>query len=388
MRADRLLLVVIPILLLVAVPVSGGDMAGEGPVLLRGPYLTPADGSALTVHIWTDRPVETVVEFGKEEDVLRRGSYSRAVSSPAVLEHQRILLTDLAPATRYQYRVRYGGASTGDLHFLTCPAAGPVTFLVMGDSRDQPPVYLMEERFGGVASRAAAEQGVHFLVHTGDFVLDGDSGGDWDRFFRIGGVLLGNATLLPAGGNHDGSREGFTDLFALPLNYTFSCGDVQVVVLDSGDNSWRDLPAQARWLDRALAAGPPLKVAALHYPLVSSDEGHMGGWANLREVFLPVLSRHGVLAVFQGHVHLYERDVSEGIQFITEARAGAPPYSFGPERAADFRAGVEGTLGYTRVTTGPAGSSAVAEVIRVAGSREKGESFPAPGSILERVMLP
>jgi predicted phosphodiesterase len=385
--ASLLILVLIAGHLLFPVAAEQGA-AGDVPALVRGPYLVPAGPGALAVHVWTDRPVDAWVESGPEPELAAGGNFSRITASAGPAVHHRILLADLSPGTRYIYRVRYGGASTGELHFLTCPVAGPVTFLVMGDSQDQPPGLVQEERFGVVAARAAAEPGVHFIVHTGDFVGDGEREADWDRFFRIGGVLLANTTLLPVRGNHDGSAGQFADLFGIPPNYTYSCGSVQVVVLDSMDDAWNSLPARARWLDDALDHGPPVRFAALHYPLFSSDERHFGGWENLRNAFAPVLARAGVPAVFQGHVHVYERDRDGGIEYITDGRAGGPPYSFGPERIPGYRAGIEDTLGYSRVTVMSPVLPALLEVVRVADLRD-GKVIPVPPGeeVVERVTL-
>jgi predicted phosphodiesterase len=373
---------------LLAIPAAAGNATGETPLLLRGPYLTPAGGGALIVHVWTDREADVFVEFGEEATVLRNCTYSREASSTTVSGHHQILLANLTPGTRYQYHVMYGGASTGELHFTTCPVSGPVTFLVLGDTQDLRPLFRMEERFRMVADRMAAEQGISFVVHTGDFVQDGNSDEDWDRFFATAGSLLAGTILLPVRGNHDGTAERFTEIFGLPPHHSFSCGDVQLAVLDSGDDAWRDLPAQALWLDRILARGPPLRFAALHYPLASSDERHIGGWENLRTAFLPVLSRHGVLAVFQGHVHLYERDTAAGIQFLTDGRGGAPTYLFGAGRDPGYRNGVENTLGYTRVSTLSPDLPARVDVIQVA---DLGRGDVAPYSqevVMDRIILP
>jgi predicted phosphodiesterase len=367
-----------------AAPAPAGTM--EPAVLLRGPYLTPAPGG-IVVNLRFDRPTVVTILYWPAGAGNSGSRIPPMVSSPAATDH-RVVLPDLLPGTGYRYRVISENGTTGDLHFLTCPAAGePVSFLVMGDTRDEPPLILQEERFGAVAARAAEEPGITFVVHTGDFVLDGDRDEDWDRFFRVGGVLLANTTLLPVRGNHDGSPDSFREVLGLPVNYTFTCGDVTLAVLDSGDESWGDLPGQAHWLEGELAPAGRHRFAALHYPLYSSDEKHFGGWENLRETFAPVFSRQGVRAVFQGHVHVYERDVSGGVQYVTDARGGAPPYRLGAGTIPEHRRSLSDTLGYTRVTVRSPSLPAVMEVIRVADIRE-GKIIPLPqGTVVERIRL-
>jgi hypothetical protein len=373
---------------LLAIPAAAGNATVGAPLLQRGPYLTPAGRDALTVHVWTDREVDVLVEFGEEATVLQDHTSTHAIASATGSGHHQILLANLTPGTQYRYRVLYGGESTGDLHFTTCPLSGPVAFLVLGDTQDQPPSFRMEERFRLVADRMAEEQGISFVVHTGDFVGDGGSDEDWDRFFANAGPLLAGTMLLPARGNHDGTAERFSEIFGLPAHYSFSCGNVQVAVLDSCDDAWRDLPAQAFWLDHVLARSPPFRFAALHYPLASSDERHPGGWENLRTALLPVLYRDGVTAVFQGHVHLYERDLTAGIQFLTDGRGGAPPYLFGAGRDPGYRYGVENTLGYTRVSTVSPDLPARVDVVRVADLKDGRVILNTPETVVEQVILP
>ena len=381
-----LLLLALAVLILPVMAASGDPVISEPAVLLRGPYLTPAPGG-ITVNLRFDRPMGVTVVYRPSEKESQDVASVQSVSSPAATDH-RVVLPDLLPGTGYRYRVIYGNGTTGDLSFLTCPSTGePLSFLVMGDTRDEPPLILQEERFGAVAARAADEPGVTFVVHTGDFVLDGDREEDWDRFFRTGGILLANTTILPVRGNHDGSPDRFREVLGLPANYTFTCGDVTLAVLDSGDESWGDLPAQARWLEGELATGGPFRFGATHYPLYSSEEKHFGGWENLRETFAPIFSRQGVLAVFQGHVHLYERDSAGGVQYVTDARGGAPPYRLGERMIPEHRASLSGTLGYTRVTVRSPSLPAGMEVIRVADISGETIHHLPPGTMIERVRL-
>jgi len=104
--------------------------------------------------------------------------------------------------------------------------------------------------------------------------------------------------------------------FALPGNgataarqtsYWFDAQGVRVAVLDG--TSALDMgtaTAQAQWLDQVLAGNPqPWTIVLLHQPFYSPREGREN--TALREVLLPVVHRHKVDLVLQGHDHTYGR---------------------------------------------------------------------------------
>ena len=104
--------------------------------------------------------------------------------------------------------------------------------------------------------------------------------------------------------------------FALPRNgvdaadtstYWFDYQGVRIAVLDG--TSALDLgtaQAQAAWLDTVLADNPhPWSIVLLHQPFYSPREGREN--AELRDVLLPVVRRHQVDLVLQGHDHTYGR---------------------------------------------------------------------------------
>jgi 3',5'-cyclic AMP phosphodiesterase CpdA len=64
--------------------------------------------------------------------------------------------------------------------------------------------------------------------------------------------------------------------------------------------------AQAQWLDKVLGGNPqPWTIVLLHQPFYSPREGREN--AALRDVLLPVVRRHNVDLVLQGHDHTYGR---------------------------------------------------------------------------------
>jgi hypothetical protein len=109
--------------------------------------------------------------------------------------------------------------------------------------------------------------------------------------------------------------------FALPLVpelpeplqetvYAVRYGDALIVVLDTMADRYFD--AQAAWLDKVLAASDaPWKIVAMHHPMFELLERNIPGLVETgperRALFLPVLVRHGVDLVLQGHDHSYGR---------------------------------------------------------------------------------
>jgi 3',5'-cyclic AMP phosphodiesterase CpdA len=117
-------------------------------------------------------------------------------------------------------------------------------------------------------------------------------------------------------GNHDVKTKGgkpLLDALYLPVNdqdgterfYSFDYANVHF----AGLNSNADMPPdsdQAIWLERDLAASPAVwKLVYFHHPLFSSSSH--GSNLKLRQELEPLLDRHHVDLVLNGHDHDYER---------------------------------------------------------------------------------
>lgn len=383
---------VIIILLLICIPASAREMdTSPVPALVWGPWITGTTANHTIIHVKTDVPANVTVQYATERRFVQSGTYDRQAfgNGTGVLYH--IPVEDLMPGTRYQYRVVYGTRTTGDLHFMTCPASGPVTFIVYGDSRDELPLEETNLRHQVVAGQIAREPDVAFVIHTGDIVTDSRDMTDWDRFFAGAEGMLANTTLVPVMGNHEQDTPLWQEIFGTPATYSFDCGDIHVAVLNSNDNVWNQLSYQTAWMSRDLAGSTQLwKFVALHHPLYSSDEKHFGGWANLRKEWEDLFISTSVSAVFAGHVHAYERDTAGTVTYITEGRGGSPFYRLNETKIREYRNSSENSLGYTRIHVDPARGMATADVITVAEiDPDNGNvvSLHAPGTVTESFQL-
>ena len=334
--------------------------------IVWGPYITGTSPFGTIIHVKTVLPANVSVQYATEEQFTRSGSYDHEVTLNGTANLLHIPLTGLAPGTRYHYRVVYDGRATGDCHFLTFPESGSFTFVVYGDSRDQLPVSNENIRHRSVAEMIAREPDVSFVLHTGDIVTDKNNPADWDRFFSAAGEMLANTTLVPVMGNHEQGTELWQEVFGTAPVYSFDCGDAHITVINSNDDVWNTIGCQTAWLASDLTNAKPWRFVALHHPMYSSEEKHFGGWTNLRNEWESTFDSKDVTAVFQGHVHAYERDIAGGIFYITEARGGSPFYALNATKITGYQNSRENSLGYTRVQVNPAMGTATADVINVA----------------------
>ena len=160
------------------------------------------------------------------------------------------------------------------------------------------------------------------MIHAGDLVNRAHRNVEWGQWFEAGGWIHGMLPSVPVPGNHEYQRTHPDDearrlsvhwrpQFTLPehgvpgLEETTFYIDYQGVRLIGLDSN-RLLEEQVAWLDSVLAHNPhPWALATFHHPVFSSS-GTRDNPA-LRALWKPVLNRHRVDLVMQGHDHTYAR---------------------------------------------------------------------------------
>ena len=342
------------------------EVASPYPTLLWGPYLTGTTTAGTVVNVKTDMATAVTVEYATDTYYTANTAYDQSATDGATDTLHHVTLAGLAMDTLYHYRVVYDGQETSDFHFRTFPASGPVTFIVYSDTQDQLPTFSQLERHKLVADRIAEEPDVLFVLNSGDLVNNAADLNDWDRYFAAGSMMMANTTVYPALGNHDDNDPNYFAAYGVPAYYSFDCGDGHVAVLDSNDWAWPDLPTQSAWLATDLQTAKPFKFTSFHHPIYSSDSKHFGGWENLRQEWEDDFNNNGVLAVFNGHVHAYERLLVNDTNYFVAGIGGAPSYNLATPRYEASVNSLEYMIGYTRVTVDPSAGTATAEVIRVA----------------------
>jgi predicted phosphodiesterase len=325
----------------------------------KGPYLQHLGSTSVDVDVELAAPTGVSVVVVAQ---LEAGAAAKPVKfeSPSATFHA-VHVSGLTPATRYTYdvHVAHGQALRGT--FATAPAdasRAPFTFVVYGDNRTDGPAH---ER----VVHAIAAESYDFLVHTGDFVIEGDDEKAWQVFFDIEEPILRDHCLFACVGNHElfNDREAahFERYFGpvalagptappSPIYGTFRWGRARFFLLNAF-TSWADGPERA-WLDDVLTradheAGVDVRVVVMHQGLYSAGP-HGGSKAILAAHVDDLLVAHRVDLVVAGHDHIYERGEAKGLKYLVSGGGGAPLYEDMKRIPSTLK--LESTYNYVLVT--------------------------------------
>jgi hypothetical protein len=264
----------------------------------------------------------------------------------------------LEPDTLYSWTAAVDGSAASTGSFRTAPTDPdtPIRFVAIAD-------YGSGDEHEWAVGRVAAAVRPAFAVTAGDNSYLTSNAAVLDRnIFKPLHDLMKIAPLWIGMGDHDLAwRDGADLIEAIDppgdgLRYEVRYGPVQVVVL--GDQADADGIAFAR---QALARpGPRVRFVTLHRPL---QTGHP---------LLPVLREAGVEAVFQGHLHRYERRLVDGVRLFTVGVGGKGP----------------GNLEFTKASPGAERSLLDFGLLQVdvAGDRVEYTYLDETGRILDRAV--
>ena len=315
---------------------------------LWGPYLTAMDTESVQVR-WHGEGVSGVEYREPGDNVWKEAS---AISAGEGFRYAPI--TGLAPDTTYEYRLA-DGLGGGPYTFTTFPAAGSVTFAVVGDTQDDPTVPVPDGRTPLVAASIADDEDCMFLLHLGDTVGDPHDEAEWGRFFAEMGPVIAHIPIYPVMGNHERNLTVWYSAFGYPQWYAFSCGDLPVIVLDSNDWAAPRAEEQDAWLQETLAETEGSAIVAFHHPPYADDAKHAGGWRQFAERWEPLFEEYDAPVVLSGHVHAYERYERDGRVWIVAGTGGGPVYPLTDEKGEGCVVAIERTLGYLRIRSDGAG---------------------------------
>jgi len=253
------------------------------------------------------------------------GGRRRLSPRQALLAGVVLLLTAVAGCDGSGPGPAPAGSSAPTPATVASPPTGPVRSGLMaigdfGGGPAQPAVARAMERW-------AAAHRVDAIVTTGDNVYERGEperfAAQLDRPYR---ELRRTRPLWATLGNHDvAGGHGAEQLrhLGLPdLPYEKALPGLQLLFLDAN----RVDQAQAAWLDARLGGpGPRLRVVLFHHPAwsCSRHDSHQ----QVNRLWVPILERHRVALVLNGHDHNYQRFVSGGgVTYVVTGGGGRGLY--------------------------------------------------------------
>lgn len=221
-------------------------------------------------------------------------------------------LAGLTPNTKYSYRVGEGKTWSEWFDFKTASdTPKPFTFIYFGDAQND--VKSMWSRVIRQAQKDAPY--ADFMLHAGDLINVPEADNEWRDWFYAGGWLHSTIPSIATPGNHEYKSGKITRLwqpqFEYPRNGVVGLEDSNYYIDFQGTriislNTMEKTTEQAEWLDKTLSeTKAKWTILTFHYPMYSTAKGRDN--KALRELWLPIILKHKVDLVLQGHDHSYGR---------------------------------------------------------------------------------
>ena len=243
----------------------------------------------------------------------------------APVHYHSVEFNGLKPDTIYAYRVRGADGAWSEWHQTkTAAEDGPVTFVYVGDAQNA--VRSHWSRLIRAAFQEAPK--ADFILHAGDLVNRASRDLEWAEWFDATGFIHGMIAAVPVAGNHEyqklnmgrGDQDRLLSImwrpqFTLPedprlpddlkeaayeVRYS---DDIHLFILSTQN---QQIAEQAAWLDARLGeSDAKWRIVSMHHPIFSSGDDRDS--PERRAALLPVLNKHSVDLVLQGHDHTYAR---------------------------------------------------------------------------------
>jgi len=240
--------------------------------------------------------------------------------------------TALTPGTTYTYRVGTENNWSEAAQFSTQPEQeSSFKFLVFGDSQSglpKSPEYGPWEKT--INQAYAAHKDAAFFMNVGDLVEVGQDYAHWENWYAAAKNVIDKIPSMSVPGNHetyDVPEENhsvlplyFKKQLSLPMNgpaalkgqvYSFEYGDAHIAVMDSQVDEEQTyvenmLELQAKWLDEDLASSKKAWKIVLFHKTPYYNKATRSN-EKVKAVLTPVIDKHHVDLVINGHDHGYSR---------------------------------------------------------------------------------
>ena len=334
-----LFLVLLLLPAMIVAPLLADDSTDSAPVSIAwGPILQEPAPNSVTIIWATNTPNQGAVVYG-----LNKNRMDQRQDAPGETPGRNVLtLTNLEPGTKYYYRVvstPLDGkpAVESETASVVTPQSEyrHFTFAIQGD--------VHQSDCAGELAELLQDQAPDFILDLGDRSPSMVGG-----LFRPYRAVLQTTPIYFARGNHDPeSKQAQICTMpgpGAPSYYAFTRGNARFFCVFATDK--KDLvegSEQYKWLETELKnCKETWRFVFQHIPVYSS---HRDGLSRALDDERALLEKYNVHAVFQGHMHHYDRTfplrdnqvVSEGgVTYITVSGSCGGSYPFNHRNRARF----------------------------------------------------
>ncbi len=300
------------------------------------PALTNVKTDGITFNFRTSIPSKSKVH------IFKNGNKITELANNYPEEYHQLEVSGLDSGTKYYYYVElpetYGSKKHLSLirSFRTkTDVFKPFNFVVYGDTQ------VHNERHELVVNTIYNNHGYpSFIARVGDQVEKGHEESMWSEQFEASYKLTGSVPVYTTLGNHEYNDILYYKALDLPDGggedneryYSMDYLNVHFIFLDSNITETQpEFEAQLKWLENDLKNidNDKFIFVSFHHPFWTQaqeygemEENKPEGHYNTKH-WLPLFKKYEVNAVFNGHIHSYERYQKDGIQFITTAGGGS-----------------------------------------------------------------
>jgi hypothetical protein len=307
----------------VAADAKGAKIRWESCVTTPGSVtITPEAGGAPIKATSTVQKVTTTDSPG--------APFSDAQDVPGTWYENEVAATGLAEATCYAYVIDRDPSAKG--RFCTARKAGDAfTFAAVGDTDPG-----LDDNFRRVEAKVYdGTYPIDFTLHMGDIQYYSSGFEPYQAWFPMMAPLLRRGAMIPAMGNHE--HEEPNEMVEMVLrfwggagfdgddhHFDFQSGGVWFFSLDT-EQDFSSTSEQIKWLLARLDAvsklpGYRFSVVYQHRPMWTC--GDSDDHPDQQAYLAPYFKQYKVPLVMWGHMHGYERFVSDGTTYVTTAGGG------------------------------------------------------------------
>jgi len=263
--------------------------------------------------------------------ISQRMDFKGDSEQPINVNYHSVEFHNLEDDTKYMYRVGDGKTWSEWFHFKTAAKNDkPYSFIYLGDVQNN--IKSMCSRVIREAYATCPDAG--FIIYAGDLINHSGNDMEWGEWFQGGGFIHAMIPSIMTPGNHEYGKDMELDpfwrhQFTLPANgpkgleetcFFIDYQDLRLISLDADmidEFSWAE-DAQKLWLDSVLTHKKKRwTVVMLHFPFFSTKPSRDN--PQLRAVFGPIIEKHKVDLVLQGHDHAYGRGMKNIPSFVDKS---------------------------------------------------------------------